>query len=332
MKVFISWSGERSKKIANAIHQWLPMVLQYVDPFISDKDIAAGDRWAQTISLELEASNFGIICITPENVNSEWVLFESGALSKSMLDGKVVPLLFGLELSDLSGPLAQFQAQKLEESGISELVRSINKVAEKPATSNIIDMLVPSLWPKLNEVLANISKKAPSEKHKRAPHEVLEELVTSVRGLNNRLMESGADDVDRSRRFRGAGRRYYRVIQEIQFIFGENYKYPIYLKMTSGMIRSDYPWISEMLDVLYQSIVDGKRGLAKQTAYQIRDMVKIAISSPAFRDLLPDERDLGLIAEMIPDMALRAVNEARFLVGDREPRSQSEPAEKGIFE
>jgi hypothetical protein len=130
MKIFISWSGSRSKALASALRGWLPLTLNYVEPWVSDKDIAAGDRWAQSIAGELEKSNFGIICITPENLQSEWILFEAGALSKSMLEAKVIPLLFGLELSDLSGPLSQFQAQKVEQTGIVEVVRAINKVAE----------------------------------------------------------------------------------------------------------------------------------------------------------------------------------------------------------
>jgi len=137
MKVFISWSGKRSKALASALRDWLPMVLQYVEPWVSDKDISAGERWAQAIAGELESSSFGIICITPENLHSEWILFESGALSKSMLDAKVIPLLFGLEISDLSGPLSQFQAQKMEEAGVMEVVKSINKVSEIKTSEQI---------------------------------------------------------------------------------------------------------------------------------------------------------------------------------------------------
>ncbi|MDA9291569.1 toll/interleukin-1 receptor domain-containing protein [bacterium] len=105
MKVFISWSGTRSKAMANALKEWIPLIVQHAKPFVSDKDISAGDRWAQAIAGELESSDFGILCITPENISSEWIMFEAGALSKSMQVGKVIPLLFGLELSDLSGPL-----------------------------------------------------------------------------------------------------------------------------------------------------------------------------------------------------------------------------------
>ena len=129
------------------------MVLQYVEPFVSDKDIAAGDRWAEKIATELESSNFGIICITPKNINSEWMLFEAGALSKSMLEAKVIPILFGLELSVLSGPLKEFQAQKVDATGIMKVVEAINAVSESKADENIIGRTVPALWPQLEKDL-----------------------------------------------------------------------------------------------------------------------------------------------------------------------------------
>ena len=173
--------------MANALRDWLPMALNYVEPFVSDKDIQAGDRWAQKIAGELESSNFGIICITPENISSEWILFEAGARSKSMLDGKVIPLVFDLELSELMPPLSQFQAQKLELSGMMEVVRSINEIAEKKTDEKIIARSVPALWPQLETALGEISSIAPTEKHRRPTHEILEELVTDVRGLNSRM-------------------------------------------------------------------------------------------------------------------------------------------------
>lgn len=75
MKIFISWSGERSKYIAVALKEWLPLVLHDLKPWVSDKDITAGERWAQAVAGELDTSNFGILCVTPENVKNEWILF-----------------------------------------------------------------------------------------------------------------------------------------------------------------------------------------------------------------------------------------------------------------
>ncbi len=50
MKVFISWSGERSQLLAQALHGWLPLVLHYVQPWLSEADVSAGDRWAQAVT------------------------------------------------------------------------------------------------------------------------------------------------------------------------------------------------------------------------------------------------------------------------------------------
>ena len=41
MKVFISWSGTRSKALAVALKEWLPLILQYAKPWVSDKDISS---------------------------------------------------------------------------------------------------------------------------------------------------------------------------------------------------------------------------------------------------------------------------------------------------
>jgi hypothetical protein len=132
MKIFISWSGERSKSLAQAFREWLPLVLHYVEPWLSEADIDAGERWAQSVAKELATSNFGIICVTSENIISPWVLFEAGALTKSLETSRVIPLLLDLELSDISGPLAQFQAKKLSRAGISEVIQSIQKASEHP--------------------------------------------------------------------------------------------------------------------------------------------------------------------------------------------------------
>jgi len=58
MKVFITWSGLRSKMLADALRKWIPLVLPNVTPFMSSDDIPTGARWLQNISSELESSNF----------------------------------------------------------------------------------------------------------------------------------------------------------------------------------------------------------------------------------------------------------------------------------
>jgi TIR domain len=132
MKIFISWSGERSEALATALKEWLPLVLHYAEPWLSRSDIDAGGRWGVEIAKELEACNFGIICITRENRDAPWILFEAGALAKSMQDGKVIPLLLDLDKKEISGPLAQFQAKKVEQGRNQGANREPEQVRDKP--------------------------------------------------------------------------------------------------------------------------------------------------------------------------------------------------------
>jgi len=53
MKVFLSWSGVKSKKVAIAFGTFIKNVIQVVDPWISS-DIEKGSRWNQEISEKLE--------------------------------------------------------------------------------------------------------------------------------------------------------------------------------------------------------------------------------------------------------------------------------------
>ena len=53
MKVFVSWSGELSKEIAEVLKKWIPCIIQSVEVFYSPEDIEKGDSWDATISSEL---------------------------------------------------------------------------------------------------------------------------------------------------------------------------------------------------------------------------------------------------------------------------------------
>ena len=121
MKVFISWSGNFSGEVSGVLKEWLPLVLQSVRPFVSSEDLRKGTRWLLDVSRELEATNFGILCLTDENKNAPWILFEAGALSKMLELSRVSPFLIGLNKSDLSGPLSNFQATEFDKDDVRRL-------------------------------------------------------------------------------------------------------------------------------------------------------------------------------------------------------------------
>ncbi len=132
MKVFLSWSGELSHKIAVELRDWLPFVIQSVQPYVSSEDIDKGTRWSIDIAKELEDSSFGILCVTPQNLEAPWINFEAGALSKAFNNSNVSPFLFGLKPSDLKkSPLLQFQSTLYEKKDFIKLVLSINNALGK---------------------------------------------------------------------------------------------------------------------------------------------------------------------------------------------------------
>ena len=53
MKVFISWSGSKSQEVAKILKQWIPCVIQSVEPYFSSADTDKGARWSTDIAKEL---------------------------------------------------------------------------------------------------------------------------------------------------------------------------------------------------------------------------------------------------------------------------------------
>lgn len=129
MKVFLSWSGELSQKVAYELHKWIPYVIQPVKPFLSSGgDISKGERWGDVLVEELKDAQYGIICVTPYNLYKPWMNFEAGVLSKFIDQSAVAPFLFGVDQSALlNTPLSQFQSTVYSKEDVFSLMSSINK-------------------------------------------------------------------------------------------------------------------------------------------------------------------------------------------------------------
>ncbi|MDP1727027.1 MAG: toll/interleukin-1 receptor domain-containing protein [Bacteroidota bacterium] len=127
MEVFISWSGERSKIFAELLHDFIQRLLHPIKPWMSSIDIEKGVQWNMEIASKLSKDSVGIICTTPENQTSAWLMFEAGAISKTIDVSRVMPILIGLEPEELVSPLNQFQATTLVKEDFFKLIESLNK-------------------------------------------------------------------------------------------------------------------------------------------------------------------------------------------------------------
>jgi hypothetical protein len=188
LRVFLSWSMQRSEAVAQAFRDWLPSVLQNVRPYYTPDDVGKGSRWASEIRGELEGSDFGIIFLTPENISSPWILFEAGALSK-LEKSKVAPLLLGLEPTDVSGPLSQLQLTKFNKDECFKLIKSLNRALETRALEpSVLANVFDKWWPELEEkVQTAMQLPLPSPgTSKRPERELLEEVLERVRAIQLR--------------------------------------------------------------------------------------------------------------------------------------------------
>lgn len=157
MKIFISWSGDRSKLIAKALREWLPHVIQCVQPFMSETDVMPGTRWRTVIAKNLEHCKVGIICVTKDNYSAPWLLFEAGAIAKAVDNSLVCPLLIDLDPGDLAkSPLSEFQCKKMDKNSIQEVITVLNSQSENPISGLVIESTFLMYWPKLESTLESI--------------------------------------------------------------------------------------------------------------------------------------------------------------------------------
>lgn len=188
MKVFISWSGQLSKELAEVLKTWIPKVIQAAKPFYSPHDISKGSRWNNDISKELDDTKVGLICLTQDNLESPWIMFEAGALSKNVDNSKVCPILFNVDTSQIIGPLTQFQATtKFSKEEIYKTILMLNdELGEFKLKPSDLDEQFEMWWPRLNEnvekILSNIQPVSKTEK--RPTEDILEEILQLTRTIH----------------------------------------------------------------------------------------------------------------------------------------------------
>jgi hypothetical protein len=189
MKIFISWSGETGRAIAEAVRRWLPGVMPKAETYLSPGDMVKGARWGNEIARELESSQVSLLVITPETVQAPWMMFEAGLLSKQIGQGKVAPILFGLEPADIRGPLVQFQAATFQKAEMKRVVRLINsELGDAAATDDVLNSAFEMWWPRLEKEVKTLLAFTGGQRS--APHrserELLEEVLALTRSIAQR--------------------------------------------------------------------------------------------------------------------------------------------------
>lgn len=182
--VFISWSGDRSRIVAEGLRDWIPQVIQNANPWMSKEDINKGTRWLIELGNQLEKTNIGIFCLTKENLRSPWLLFEAGAVGKALKESRVCTYLIGLTHADIGEPLSQFQATLPNKADTYKLLLSINQAFGEIALKEVVlEKVFDKFWPDFEQVLKSIPPEKEEHKPVRKDHELLEEILSIIREL-----------------------------------------------------------------------------------------------------------------------------------------------------
>lgn len=193
MRVFVSWSGERSRRVGELLDQWLQCVIQAIDPWMSTKDIDRGALWFTEINNQLKETSVGVIVLTQENKEKPWILFEAGALAKGLTSSRVCIVLVDLLPQEVRDPLAQFNLTMPDKKGIWHLVSTLNSsLQENALKEKVLEQVFDTYWPQFEQKLAEILEDTPSvptEEKSRTNDDILAELIENTRNMNRRLRD-----------------------------------------------------------------------------------------------------------------------------------------------
>lgn len=129
MKVFISWSGPVSKNIASKLQRLLVKLPLGLETWMST-DIRPGAKWRDELESELVNTDFGIVCLTPDNMDSAWLRYETDSLTKMVDKTNVVLILHGVESTSLPSSYRSFQTRAFQRDSIWMLVQQLNDMAD----------------------------------------------------------------------------------------------------------------------------------------------------------------------------------------------------------
>jgi len=202
-----------------------------------------GVVWVHKLGEELEGSDFGVLCLTQDNVQSPWLLFEAGAIAKNLGAARVVPYLIDdLVLTD---PLKQFQHVRADRQGTLRLLQSINALRDKPTPSDRLHRSFDKWWADLEETLAHLPA-APQAATGISDRHLLETIWQGVQSLLNSGGQSRANILALPKA-ETAHLLNLRDRPEMVYTGGDSVKKEMRMLRDLGLIRNsqpiaDLPW------------------------------------------------------------------------------------------
>lgn len=343
MKVFISWSGVRSKKIAIIFRDWLPTVIQSLDPFVSSEDIKKGSRWNTDIAQQLNDSTFGLICVTKDNLSAPWLNFEAGALSKSIDNNHVAPLLFDVKPSELKdSPISQFQATSFSIDDMKRLIETLNSATGNSLSATRLNKAFELCYPDLEKSIKELQNESFEEdaedpdvtSNMYLDPNILEELLETTRNTQRLLgntdtkLYSNIDQVQKKVdqvvyqierqndiNLKSSSHKLNRMfVDEILFsthVFDESASiFPYNILIILSIYREDFPWI---YDAGFELVNIIKSNVAKKTKTaalnKFSRILEFTYRHPIMREMFASKKELVMSLQEISNMITEEIKQ-----------------------
>lgn len=338
MKVFLSWSGEKSHKVALVFRDWLPSVIQSIIPYVSSEDIDKGARWSSDIAQELEDSTFGILCVTKENLTAPWLNFEAGALSKTMDKSLVCPFLFNIKRSEVEGPILQFQSTIFEKGDIKKLLQALNTASNpKGLSEEKLNEAFEVWYPRLEEKLKDLSGvveeaqdisldgqgidsyshifeeildlSRTNQKLLRNPEGILEKNIETIKDRMTELQEM-TKQVIHSRSNLKKRKYYPMMINELLHApsFRNNY---VGLQMAFSILKEDFPWLydsgMDLIQLFKKRIPFEKK---RKALNEYKEILEFTFRHPIMKDFYRPSEDMWILSKELPHLLMKYLEQS----------------------
>lgn len=167
MKIFFSWSGHLSKRVAKLLKPWLKDIIFpgiTLEIFISEEDIEYGSEWYSKIKANIKHCDLAIIFLTPENMNASWLNFEAGAIAIGEENRPLITFLIDVPIEAIKSPLKQYQCFNISFESTRKLIENIRTIGKLTGPANehidpILDKHLPKLLQDIEKTKIELDRK-----------------------------------------------------------------------------------------------------------------------------------------------------------------------------
>jgi ElaB/YqjD/DUF883 family membrane-anchored ribosome-binding protein len=337
VKVFLSWSGDTSHKVALIFRDWFPSVIQSLEPYVSSEDIDKGARWSTDIASELEDSTYGILCVTKENIHAPWLTFEAGALSKTMDKSYVSPFLFNIKRAEVNGPILQFQSTIFEKEDVKKLLSSLNNACNddqltQTRLDKAFDVWYPTLEQQLNDLLStceNTKSDATTQEQSDTANQILEEILDLSRD-NQKLLRSSDDELfkeiesirmmlkklinntdfdshpSRSKRRR---KMHPMMIEELIHMSPRFEKNLTGFQIALSLFKNDFPWVYDAGVDLSRTVKSQVDSVEKKDSVKVFfELLEVTFEHPMMREMHLGDKDMIMMGRELRHILKRSLD------------------------